>query len=206
MQRIVNYFSIVVLTLAFVACNSDKTTPGYVFMDDMYRSPGVETYAKTSLFKNGMAAQLPVAGTVARGYVVYEYENSQAGYDLALTQLKMPEAYKTEQALADGKLLYTMFCTQCHGEKGDGQGPLSASGKFPGVPAYNTRPITEGSIYHVLMYGRNLMGSHASQLNNDERWKVVRYVQFLRGGSADTTSTPAVVEVAPAVVTNDQQG
>ena len=40
--------------------------------------------------------------------------------------------------------------------------------------------ITEGSIYHVIMYGRNLMGSHASQLTDKERWQVVMYVQQLR--------------------------
>ena len=37
--------------------------------------------------------------------------------------------------------------------------------KFLGIPSYADRDITEGSIYHVLMYGKNLMGSHASQVN-----------------------------------------
>ena len=37
--------------------------------------------------------------------------------------------------------------------------------KFLGIPSYADRDISEGSIYHVLMYGKNLMGSHASQVN-----------------------------------------
>jgi mono/diheme cytochrome c family protein len=55
--------------------------------------------------------------------------------------------------------------------------------KFPGVPAYSRDRlpnITEGSIYHVITHGKNLMGSHASQLTEDERWKIVHYVLQLR--------------------------
>ncbi|MBG7630105.1 MAG: cytochrome c, partial [Bacteroidetes bacterium] len=38
----------------------------------------------------------------------------------------------------------------------------------------------EGSIYQVIMYGRNMMGSHASQLTAKERWQVTMYVEQLR--------------------------
>ena len=34
------------------------------------------------------------------------------------------------------------------------------------------RAITEGSIYHVIYYGKNAMGSYANQLNEEERWQV----------------------------------
>ena len=45
---------------------------------------------------------------------------------------------------------------------------------FLGVPSYADSDITEGSIYHVLMYGKNLMGSHASiKLTEEERWQIV---------------------------------
>lgn len=204
MQKLTTYISLSALAMFMLACNSDKSKPGYTFMDDMYISPGLETYGKTDLTKNGLAAQLPVKGTVPRDYFVYEFDDTQEGYDLAKASLKMPVEFKTDEALADGKKLYTMFCNHCHGPKGDGNGHLVAIGKFPAVPDYKTRDINEGTIYHVMMYGKNLMGSHASQLNNDERWKIVRYVQDLRGDNvvevapADSTAT-AVVEI------NDQQ-
>jgi len=35
-------------------------------------------------------------------------------------------------------------------------------------------------MYHVIMHGKGIMGSHASQLTYDERWKIVRYVVKLR--------------------------
>ena len=52
--------------------------------------------------------------------------------------------------------------------------------KFLGIPSYADRDITDGSIYHVLMYGKNLMGSHASQVDFEERWQISQYVMTLR--------------------------
>ncbi len=68
----------------------------------------------------------------------------------------------------------------CHGNKGDGQGILMKREKFLGVPSYADRDITLGSIYHVLIYGRNAMGSHSGQLNIKERWQVSHYAMELR--------------------------
>jgi len=79
-----------------------------------------------------------------------------------------------------GEALYGIYCVVCHGKKGDGQGPLVKNEKFLGIPNYKDRDITEGSIYHVLMYGRNLMGSHSGQLTIEERWQVINHVQKLR--------------------------
>jgi len=87
---------------------------------------------------------------------------------------------KTEKNLENGKKMYTIYCTSCHGKKGDGNGYLSQADKFSGIPNYKDRDITEGSIYHVLMHGKNLMGSHSSQLTYKERWQVVQYVEVLR--------------------------
>jgi hypothetical protein len=48
------------------------------------------------------------------------------------------------------------------------------------VPSYADRVITEGSIFHVATYGLNTMGSHANQLNTQERWLVAAYVLKLK--------------------------
>ena len=54
--------------------------------------------------------------------------------------------------------------------------------KFLGVPNYKDREITEGSVFHVITYGLNSMGSHANQLSQDERWQVTDYVLKLKSG------------------------
>ena len=67
--------------------------------------------------------------------------------------------------LNKGKELYTIYCAICHGDKGDGKGTLAEREKILGIPAYNDpgRAITEGSVYHVMYYGINNMGSYAAQ-------------------------------------------
>jgi hypothetical protein len=42
------------------------------------------------------------------------------------------------------------------------------------------KDLTGGKIYHTIKYGLNMMGSYASQLTPEERWKVVMYVQELQ--------------------------
>ena len=79
-----------------------------------------------------------------------------------------------------GKALYGIYCTSCHGDKGAGQGELVKREKFLGVPNYKDRDLTDGNIYHVIMYGKNLMGSHSSQLTEEERWQIVAHVHELR--------------------------
>jgi hypothetical protein len=65
------------------------------------------------------------------------------------------------------------------------------------------RDLTDGKIYHTITYGINLMGSHASQVNPTERWKIVMYVHELaKAGSApapaasDSTAAPKDSTVA----------
>lgn len=164
------------------SCSSDKSTKRsiqYMSDTDMYTSVPYDTYSDNPYFKNGLSAQKPVAGTVARGVVVYEFPDTQLGYETARDSLQSP-LMKNEKNLAKGKQNYTIYCAVCHGNTGDGQGVLVKNEKFLGVPNYKDRAITEGSIYHVIMYGRNMMGSHASQLNDKERWQVVQYVAQLR--------------------------
>ena len=87
---------------------------------------------------------------------------------------------KNDENLANGKKMYEIYCSVCHGSKGDGNGILMEREKFLGIPSYADRDITEGSIYHVLMHGINLMGSHAGQVNEEERWQIAQYVMKLR--------------------------
>ena len=161
--------------VALTSCNWDKSTPGYTYMDDMYRSPSHQTYEPGT-------AKEPVEGTVPRGYVPYTIPNSNEGYAASRANTEVPAMYAALDA-ESGKQLYTQFCSHCHGEKGDGNGILMQREKILGIPGYGADKlpdITPGSIYHVIMYGKNNMGSHASQLNYEERWKINKYVWKLR--------------------------
>lgn len=176
----------------------DANSPGVEFMPDMYRSPSMEYYGINVV--NGDTineAMLPVAGTVARGFLPYGYPNTPEGFEAAKNNLRNPvAANQREMWEKDGEVLYGKFCVHCHGAAGAGDGKVGA--KLPGAPpAYATiLDLTEGRMFHSITYGKGLMGSHSSQLTQEERWKLVCYVQKLIGPKttavADSTKTVAM--------------
>ncbi|MGB2184218.1 MAG: cytochrome c, partial [Flavobacteriaceae bacterium] len=126
--------------LSVVSC-FDPSQPNYQYFPDMYESVGYDTYAEAPFF-NGTAAQLPVEGSIPRGWQPYDYPNTNEGYELAKAELTSP-LEKTDEHRAEGKELYAIYCAVCHGSKGDGQGILMKREKFLGIPSYADREITE---------------------------------------------------------------
>ena len=180
MKNIVNIAVTILIMLSVTSC-FDKKKPNYRYMPNMYTSVAVETYSEYEIPPNGQAALTPVKGTISRGWMPYEYENTQEGKTLATKELKIPLAVN-EENLAKGKELFNIYCAICHGNKGDGQGTLVKREKFLGIPslADKGRNITEGDIYHVMMYGLNSMGSYASQTNEKERWQITMHALDLK--------------------------
>jgi len=148
----------VIVALVMQSC-FDPSKPNYQYFPNMYEPVGYETYADSDAFANGIEAQIPVEGTVMRGWEPYDYPDTNEGYEAAKTELVSPLMASEENA-ANGKELYGIYCAVCHGNKGDGQGILMTREKFLGIPSYADREITPGSIYHVLMYGKNILTIH----------------------------------------------
>lgn len=176
------YKIVAVVGLSFMATSCfDKAKPNYQFFPNMYEAVSYETYSEHDVFKGGVEAQLPAKGSIKRGFVPYEIPNTPEGYALAKATLKSPLDSLSLNP-EKGKELYNIYCAICHGEKGDGKGNLVVKEKFLGVPNYKDREITEGSIFHVITYGLNSMGSNANQLSQQERWQVTDYVLKLKAG------------------------
>ena len=66
------------ISLLFSSCsNNEDGKPGYEFMPDMYRSPSLEIYSSNTHFsKIVLNARQPVAGTMPRGFVAFDYDNT----------------------------------------------------------------------------------------------------------------------------------
>ncbi|UXP34151.1 cytochrome c [Reichenbachiella agarivorans] len=138
-----------------------------------------EFYTSNPNNPHGMNMREPVANTVRRGDAL-PYRIPKDSLELAGRVVTNPLP-DSEEVLAEGKVLFTRFCWHCHGDAGLGDGPVGQ--KFKGVTPYNSRAVKdkpEGHIFHVITYGKGRMGSHASQLSIEERWKIVRYVQTLQ--------------------------
>ncbi|MEO8516503.1 MAG: cytochrome c [Flavobacterium sp.] len=178
MKKVYTLAVLMGLSSLLFSCQN-KQKPNYQFFPNMYESVGYETYSESSAFKNGKEGQLPPQGSIKRGFVPYEYPNTDAGYEAAKLNLKSP-LDSAAVNMEKGKELFNIYCAICHGEKGNGKGKLATREKFLGVPNYADRQITEGSIFHVVTYGKNAMGSHANQLSQKERWQVAGYVLKLR--------------------------
>jgi len=201
--------------LVMQSCSHDPLSPGYEYMPDMYRSQAYEVYS-TSPFSDKGSSLLPPTGTISRFneetlpyYEPYLLPNSNEGYEAAGLQIKSPYP-ASEEFLKNGEKIYKNFCIHCHGAKGDGNGILVERDKFAGVPSYYSaalKDLPEGKMYHTIFYGKNYMGSHASQINYKERWAVIQWVQKLRneglgiGAAKDSTLAPVADSLATNAVT-----
>jgi mono/diheme cytochrome c family protein len=176
---VMSLFVVVLLS----SCKNDLK-PNYQYMPNMYESVAYETYSESDAFNSpyglkGKEGQLTPNGAIKRGFQPYDLPNTTEGYNASKLITKSP-LDSTQVDMDKAQQLFEIYCAICHGTAGDGQGKLVKQEKFLGVPNYKDREITKGSIFHVITYGLNSMGSHANQLSQDERWLVTEYVLKLR--------------------------
>jgi mono/diheme cytochrome c family protein len=167
-------------------------------MPDMVYSVAYETYAPTNeRLKNSGAHYTgrPVEGTIARGDLfAYTLKNDSLGYaqSASVKSPLTPESIDLKEA----ERLFLVNCGICHGNKLDGNGPLFKGGDGP----FTSKPATlvgdakyeamaEGTMFHSITYGKNAMGSYASQLNTRQRWMVIAYIKSKQAAGAKAAAT-----------------
>jgi mono/diheme cytochrome c family protein len=82
--------------------------------------------------------------------------------------------------MKEAERLYLVNCGVCHGSKLDGNGPLwkDGSGPFTSAPKnLMTLDIPDGQMFYSVTYGKNMMGSYASQITDKQRWMVIHYIK-----------------------------
>jgi mono/diheme cytochrome c family protein len=135
-----------------------------------------------------------VFGTMKRGALLPFTLPIDAAGDttnyVASKQVKSPLGPMDDVTMTEAHRLYLVNCGICHGMKLDGNGPLyrGGDGPFPAKPAtlvgdvkYESMP--EGQMYYSVTYGKNKMGSYASQLDTRQRWMVIAYIKSQQAGS-----------------------
>lgn len=188
--------------ILLIGCTAGKDNTGYEYAPNMYHSVAYEPLKQiknkeAGLWVNSTNEEIgeyyssnpynefemnmlePVANTVKRGDFL-PYRIPKDSLALAAATVTNPLA-DTKDIMADGKALYGRFCTHCHGSTGTEPGLVGE--RYAGVPSYTSaalKDISGGHIFHVITHGKGRMGAHASQLSQEERWKIVRYVQTLQ--------------------------
>jgi len=179
-------FSMVKFVVIFVAivmlssCDYNRRTTGWDYVDDMIVSEAYETYTPNPNFADGKTMQPPVEGTIPRGMIPYPYAKTDSDRALAARTLVNP-LKPTPDNLGRGKEEFGIYCAQCHGDKGDGQGRLYTSKKYTYPPGNllsdKMRAKPDADIYHVITVGFGIMGAHGSMIRPDDRWKIAMYVK-----------------------------
>jgi mono/diheme cytochrome c family protein len=165
-------------------------------MPDMAESRAYETYKDHSnLSKKGVSYNNePVTGTVSRGEELpYHLLNDSTGYNASRSVVNpLPRLNQIE--MTEAERLYLINCAICHGSNLNGNGPLykDGQGPYPAKPATlvgdpKIEALPDGTLFHVMTYGKNLMGSYASQLNRKQRWMVAQYVKSKQSKSTGTS-------------------
>jgi mono/diheme cytochrome c family protein len=186
------FFGLSALLIAAIGCSDVKRTPGKVYMPDMANSRAYETYSVNPVFADGRTSQGPVAGTVKRGdeYPVH-IEMDKAGDTVNyFASRALPNPFDSLDAdqMKETERIYLINCGICHGAKLDGNGPLwkDGDGPYPAKPAalvgdskYESMPA--GQMFYSITFGKNLMGSYASQLTAKQRWQVITYIKSKQG-------------------------
>ncbi|HFA50087.1 MAG TPA: cytochrome c [Bacteroidetes bacterium] len=137
------------------------------------------------------------------GSVPYHYPDTEDGRNLAIQQVRFNPFPITQDGIARGQELFTIYCAICHGDKGDGSGYLvrDNGGKYPAQPANflleDFVNSSNGRYYHAIMYGKNAMGSHADKLSYEERWQVIHYIRSLQAKSLKLKYNHEVNELNP---------
>ena len=128
---------------------------------------------KHIIFRNGTAMGLWGAFLIFTGIM--------ASTNFAQAEVKKPWL-PTPELIANGKRLFTMNCTPCHGPNGEGNGPAAIAlnpkpRNFTQVSGWkNGRKPSQ--IFKTLKTGLGSMPSFA-QLPMDDRWSLTHFIESL---------------------------
>ena len=194
----VSVLALVGLMLGETSCKKGHNNTGLEYAPQMYDAIGYEPYRQVrpnTINPEGLNMRLPAKGTVARpnyrttfgegafkttDMMMYNIPADSIGIAERVLTNPIPDS---EKALAEGQVLYTRYCSHCHGATGKGDGPVAK--QYKGVPNYSTdayKTMNDGHIFHVITHGKGRMWPHGSQITPDDRWRIVQYVHKLQQG------------------------
>ncbi len=166
---------------SLIACTQGRNKPFQELVTDMRDQPALkeQDYHPTDMDRSSM--KVPPEGTAPRGFVPYKYKGDP---EAAGRNLKNPLAGDmSPEVVATGRLYYNRYCAVCHGEKGDGNGPVAP--KFGGVvrdlTTQRVRDWPDGRIYHIITDGQGVMRPYDVQIPDlNHRWAIVNYLRNLQ--------------------------
>ncbi|MBS1496656.1 MAG: cytochrome c [Bacteroidetes bacterium] len=205
MKHKISIAAIILVAAIFTTSSCDsKREPGKVYMPDMAYSRAYESYAEHDsiftrevndkggklIFYNEMAPD----GTIKRGELFPDnLTNDSTGYNMSAL-VKNPLGNLSKEDMEEAARLFNINCAICHGEKGTASGPLSSKiGGIANLTLPNYVEMADGTMFHSITYGKNNMGSYASQVSRKQRWMIIKYIRTLQPKTGAATKTDSAI-------------
>ena len=146
----------------------------------MAANPRYDPLEPSDFFADGMSARPRIAGTVARGELTGngfletgKINNADGdGFPFPVTA----------QVLNRGQERFNIYCSECHGRLGDGNGMIPSRG-FRRPPTFHSatlRAAKTGHFFDVMTNGFGAMPPYAAQVAVPDRWAIVAYIRALQ--------------------------
>lgn len=148
-------------------------------MDDQ---PKYRAQSESAFFADGATMRPEVPGTVARGEL-HEDGAFWTGREGGELVRGVPLAAIDDAVLARGAQRFGIYCSPCHGERGDGKGMLFQRAQVQSANLTEARvaDMPDGQIFETITNGFGLMSSYAYQIPAADRWAIVTHVRVLQG-------------------------
>jgi cytochrome c553 len=134
----------------------------------------------SEFFADGMSARPRVSGTIARGELIVDpyFETGKIG---GQDGDGFPFAV-TPDVMNRGEERFNIYCAQCHGRAGDGNGMIPARG-FRRPPSFHTdtlRAAKAGHFFDVMTNGFGAMPPYRTMVSARDRWSIAAYIRALQ--------------------------
>ena len=151
-------------------------------LERMLVQPRGAAYGASTAFPDGRVMRAPVPDTVPSerpwlGHRPVETGRDKGGY---VSEIPLPV---TRSALQKGRVAFERVCATCHGVLGDGHSVVAEKMELRKPPSLHEARIARlppGKIFEISSLGYGLMPSFAAQLDVEQRWNVVAYLEALR--------------------------
>jgi cytochrome c553 len=162
----------------------------------MADQPRYDPLEASDFFEDGMSARPRVAGTVARGEI-----SGNPFFDTGKINGQLANGYPmpvTIEVINRGHERFDIYCAQCHGRVGDGNGMIPARG-YRRPPSFHTatlRNATSGHLFDVMTNGFGAMPPYKNQVSTSDRWAIAAYIKALQLSQSATVADVPVTERA----------
>ncbi len=179
-KSIIKLGIVVVLLFGLQKClTNDPRELNVEFVPEMVHSVPFDAFAENPNYPNGQTLQMPVEGSIARGFLP-EYSDGDLTEELAGKVLKSP-IENSDKHIARGEWVYRNYCQVCHGMTGLGDGPVTKRGvpPPPSLLSDKVKNMKDGQLYFIISNGKGNMASYRSQVQREDRWKVIQYLRTM---------------------------